>query len=198
MYDLHRGLPLKVIWTLLLGIALIADAGLQPPSGSVPERLSPNPSCLMRNSCFAVEDDPPDVGEDAEINLLTLPDREESGAREIHSLPPVPNSVSLCLFAFGSLGALRACRSMAKMSPAASVPEWFHSGSICQIGHKTALDLSLDLPFAHQFASAETPSIDLPGEISTGMTPYHDALAHILVPRGPPVFFLGLSSTVGF
>ncbi len=57
------------------------------------------------------------------------------------TLPQLPGSASLFLWAIGAVGAWQFSRSAFK-ADLSSMPEWFHSGAPDQVGHAFCIDLT--------------------------------------------------------
>ncbi len=100
----------------------------------------------------------PSVSEDVTFAFAT--DAIASGVRPISSSPPVPgvdasvpehvmqvpnapNSLQLVLSALVSAGAWQLTRAAKGVHFA--VPDWYHTGGPCQVGHATPLSLDRDL-----------------------------------------------------
>lgn len=61
----------------------------------------------------------------------------------VKELPPAPDSLTLFLTAFGTLGAWRLTR-LARRMPFGQLPAWYHEGAPARIGHSFASDLQFD------------------------------------------------------
>ena len=106
------------------------------------------------------------------------------------TLPPGPNSATLCLWALGGLGLWQLGRNGRRLAAACHVPDWYHAGATRQVGHATPWDLDLsnawtvcvlDLPLGLKPAAVPMRGVE--------RDPLRPSSRPLIPadPRGPPV-----------
>jgi len=99
------------------------------------------------------------------------------------------SSLSLCLYGFIGLGALRWAHWM-KRSSLAWVPDWYHSGGPFQIGHSHAAGPDLRFTPVPCFVQPQCEAQDDPLRYDRGtLTPFlreSQFATTLLASRGPP------------
>lgn len=114
-------------------------------------------------------------------------DREPPAAStEVRELPPAPDSHTLVLSAFVSMGAWRLLRT-ARHWQIAALPDWYHAEGPAQIGHAVAYDFqlfALPLCFPDDLSTGGGASYRIrPASIRVAVPLW---CATIVDPRGPP------------
>ncbi len=106
------------------------------------------------------------------------------------TLPPAPNSATLCLWALGGLGLWHLSRNSRRLQVAWQMPDWYHTGGPQQIGHATPWN-----PFGSGVCAESV--LDLPLGLKPAAVPMRGVQCDPLrpssrpivpaEPRGPPV-----------
>lgn len=112
-----------------------------------------------------------------------VPDGQAFGTTEPRNrltLPPSPNSATLCLWALGGLGLWQLSRNSRRLQAAWHVPDWYHTGGPRQIGHATPWN-----PFGSVVCAVNV--LDLPLGLKPAAVPMRGVQRDPLRPSSCPI-----------
>jgi len=182
-------------WLVALGSALSARADLVPLTGRAADAgdratrsVHATPSALSLTEEQALALAQAATPADLPLAAPNIRNDDAHGATGVMTVPPLPDSAALVLWAFGTLGAWQLGR-MSRHLHAVIVPEWYHAGGPAQIGHAKPLDwhaASQELAVCQLDRPARVRGLSPPGIREVSIPRPNDAYRIVAIPRGPP------------